>query len=207
MLLTAITLARPLLLGSGSPRRRAILQGLGIPIEVSPANTDEDVGIVDPDHFLDRVVSDKLTAASLELDRRTHCAAVLVADTIVVLDGEILGKPRDVAHAAELVGRLSGRSHVVFTRYAIRAGTETVTRTVDSQVTMRQLSFEAVRRYAQTGEGADKAGAYAIQGIGAFLVRSIQGSYTNVVGLPSCEVVEDLEQLGLLAGFPLELDP
>jgi septum formation protein len=199
---SVIATSSPLLLGSGSPRRRDILQGLGIPIEISPANTDEEVGIDDPERYLDRVVSDKLDASSRELERRTHCAAVLVADTIVVLDDEILGKPRDVAHATELLLRLAGRTHSVFTRYAIRAASRTVARTVTSQVTMRELSPEAVRGYAETGEGADKAGSYAIQGIGAFLVRSIQGSYTNVVGLPSCEVVEDLEQLGLLHGFP-----
>jgi septum formation protein len=199
----AITPSTPLLLGSGSPRRRDILRGLGIPIEVSPANTDEDVDIADPARFLERVVGDKLVAARRELERRAHCAAVLVADTIVVLDDEILGKPRDTSHAAELVSRLSGRSHTVFTRYAVGAGTETVARTVESQVVMRALSQQAVQRYAETGEGADKAGAYAIQGIGAFLVRSIVGSYTNVVGLPSCEVVEDFERMGLLDGFPL----
>lgn len=197
-----ISATSPLLLGSGSPRRRDILVGLGIPIEVSPANTDEDVGLTDPERFLHRVVADKLAAATAELERRAYCVAVLVADTIVVLDGHILGKPRDGAHAAELVARLSGRTHGVFTRYAIRADGEVVARTVGSRVTMRALSPEAARRYADTGEGADKAGAYAIQGVGAFLVRSIEGSYTNVVGLPSCEVVEDLERLGLIEGFP-----
>jgi septum formation protein len=198
----AITPTSPLLLGSGSPRRRDILTGLGIAIEVSPANTDEDVGIREPERFLERVVGDKLAAAKQELVRRPHCVAALVADTIVVLDGDILGKPRDPTHAAELVSRLAGRTHVVFTRYAIAARSELVSRTVASRVTMRSLSPDQARRYADTGEGADKAGAYAIQGIGAFLVRSIDGSYTNVVGLPSSEVVEDLERLGLLPGFP-----
>jgi septum formation protein len=190
----------PLLLGSQSARRRDILIGLGIPIEIRPANTDEDVGLTEPHAFLERVVDDKLEGAKALSE--AHFPAVLVADTIVVLDGEILGKPRDVAHAAELVSRLAGRSHTVFTRYALASDAGTVARTVESRVTMRAVSADVARRYAETCEGLDKAGAYAIQGIGAFLVRAIDGSYTNVVGLPASEVVLDLEAQGLLTAFP-----
>jgi septum formation protein len=190
----------PLLLGSQSARRREILEGLGIPIEVRPANTDENVGIEAPHPFLERVVADKLEAA--EHLGEGAFPAILVADTIVVLDGEVLGKPRDVEHAAELVSRLAGKSHTVLTRYALKSAANVRFRTVESRVHMRAATTELVRRYAATGEGLDKAGAYAIQGIGSFLVRAIEGSYTNVVGLPACEVVEDLEAEGLLSGFP-----
>jgi septum formation protein len=128
-----------------------------------------------------------------------------VADTIVVLDGDVLGKPRDVADAEALLKRLSGRTHTVYTRYALAAADAAepaLERTVASQVTLRAAEPEELARYAATREGLDKAGAYAVQGIGAFLVEAISGSYTNVVGLPVCEVVLDLKRLGLLAGFP-----
>src|SRR5690606_23728045 len=97
-----------------------------------------------------------------------------------------------------LVSRLAGNTHTVLTRYALSAGGRVWARTVETRVHMRALSAEAARRYAETREGLDKAGAYAIQGTGAFLVRRIEGSYSNVVGLPACEVVEDLESAGLL---------
>jgi septum formation protein len=123
-----------------------------------------------------------------------------------VLDEDILGKPRDREEAAELVSRLAGRSHVVRTRYALSVAPELsrpwVERTVESIVTMRSASRDEVRRYAETGEGLDKAGAYAAQGIGAFLIQRIEGSFSNVVGLPACEIVLDLEASGILMGFP-----
>lgn len=191
----------PLLLASGSPRRRELLTGLGIPLLVRPADADEDVDEEDPHALIERVVERKLAAALDAVVPGDTFAALLVADTIVVLDGEVMGKPRDVAHATTLVRRLAGRTHTVFTRYAVRART-TVLRTIQSRVTMASVSEDTIARYAATGEGLDKAGAYAVQGIGAFLVRSIEGSYSNVVGLPVCEVVEDLERLELLKDFP-----
>jgi septum formation protein len=103
------------------------------------------------------------------------------------------------------VGRIVGRTHRVFTRYAITHADGTAparARTVESAVTMRSASNEEVARYAATGEGLDKAGAYAAQGIGAFLIERIDGSYSNVIGLPICEVVVDLTSMGLLAAFP-----
>jgi septum formation protein len=134
-------------------------------------------------------------------------SSLLVADTIVVLDDEILGKPTDVSHAEALLTRIVGRAHTVITRYAISVTPDLekprVARSVESRVTMRAASPVEVRDYAATGEGLDKAGAYAAQGIGAFLVARIDGSFTNVVGLPACEVVEDLLALGLLTRFPL----
>ena len=132
---------------------------------------------------------------------------MLVADTIVVVDESILGKPRDVAEARQLLSRIVGRTHVVRTRYAIAVGPDlertAVARTVESRVTMRAADAGVVARYAATGEGLDKAGAYAGQGIGAFLVERIDGSFSNVVGLPACEVVLDLERLGIVQDYPL----
>jgi septum formation protein len=195
---------RPLILGSASPRRRDILSGLGIPITVLPADVDEALAPKEaPLAYVERIVATKLAAVAVRA-RGTRGAAFLVADTIVVLDEQVLGKPVDVADAETLLRRLSGREHRVHTRYALAApnGETLAARTVTSDVRLRAAPAEQLAGYARTGEGLDKAGAYAVQGIGAFLVESIHGSYSNVVGLPACEVVADLLATGLLERFP-----
>ena len=198
---------RPLVLGSASPRRQQLLQGLGIPIRVVPGNVEETERPGEsPEAYLERVVADKLGEVASQLDGCRDFAGLLVADTIVVIDDKILGKPGSEADACALLGLLVGRTHRVDTRYAVaraeRPSLEVVSRTVKSYVTLRPASDDEVRRYARTGEGLDKAGAYAAQGIGAFLIERIEGSYTNVVGLPTCEVVLDLRHTGLLENFP-----
>jgi septum formation protein len=199
----------PLVLGSASPRRHDILASLGIPFHVISGTIDESPSALEGPHgYLDRIVSTKLAdvAAKIAGSGRAF-AGLVVADTIVVIDGRILGKPSDRSDAAELVSRLVGRSHTVMTRYAIAAspafGQAARARTVETVVTMRGASVPEIRAYAETGEGLDKAGAYAAQGIGTFLISRIDGSFANVVGLPACELVEDLLALGLLPEFPL----
>jgi septum formation protein len=197
----------PLVLGSASPRRRDILAGLGLPFSVVPAELSEERGASESaEGYLERIVNDKLTAVAQRLAGRDDYAALLVADTIVVLDGDILGKPKTTDEAEALVWRLVGRTHLVRTGYALACaaapGVAKRYRLVESRVSMRAASRNEVRRYAETGEGMDKAGAYAAQGIGAFLVERIEGSYHNVVGLPACEVISDLVDLGLLEHFP-----
>jgi septum formation protein len=198
-----------LLLGSGSPRRREILANLRIPcvVHVAPADESTLPGEA-PAPYLRRIVHAKLAAvarvfapgagASAEV---AGAAAVLVADTSVIDGGAILGKPGDVAEAEAMIRRLAGRTHEVWTRFAIGSADEAsrVLReeTVVTRVTFRPLSAAQVRAYAESGEGTDKAGAYAVQGLGAGLVSRIEGSYTNVVGLPACEVLVALEELGL----------
>lgn len=196
----------PLVLGSASPRRREILTALGIPIRALPADVVEDVETGEaPLAYLERIVGDKLRAVGDRLGAG-KCPGTLVADTTVVLDATILGKPLDVDDAERLLQRLVGRTHEVYTRYALALGDDPWTPvragTICSKVTLRKASPGEVRRYAETGEGLDKAGAYAAQGIGAFLVSCIEGSYSNVVGLPACEVVLDLVEIGLLPRFP-----
>jgi len=196
----------PLILGSGSPRRRQILGELGILHRVQPAETAEEIWPHEtPTDYVKRVVREKLEAVAARVGGDPF-AGVLVADTVVVLDGQVLGKPRDVSEAAQLVGRLVGRTHTVLTRYAISTAEGPTTpvrvRTVSSAVTMRAASAREVAAYAQTGEGLDKAGAYAVQGLGSFLIERIEGSYSNVIGLPACEVVLDLCGAGLLERFP-----
>ncbi len=198
---------RPLLLGSQSPRRRDILLGLGIPIVVRPASVDEATVRGERVHdYLERVVDAKLKAVASALTQMEAVGA-LVADTVVVVDGRILGKPGDEREAVELLEQLAGREHRVLTRFAIAAARApalaVASNTVESRVIMRSATREELERYAATGEGLDKAGAYAVQGLGAFLVERIHGSYSNVIGLPACEVVVELGHAGLLDSFPM----
>lgn len=199
---TVIDASSPLVLGSGSPRRREIISALGLPFRVLAADIDESVGVGElalP--YLERVAAEKLAGVRQRLAGAPH-AAVLVADTSVVVDGEVLGKPSDEADAVRLFSRIAGRAHTVFTRYAIGlpgdAGAR-VARTVATEVHVRAASVEEIRAYAATGEGLDKAGAYAAQGIGSFFIERVVGSYSNVVGLPACEVLADLRALGLVS--------
>jgi septum formation protein len=199
-----VSASAPLILGSASPRRREILASLGISHEVLAAAIDESARDGEPpDAYLERIVLAKLAGVSACLAGRA-AAAILVADTSVVLGSEIFGKPVDVADAERLVGRLVGRAHRVLTRYALGApdGSLLVARTISTDVWMRQADATEIAGYARSGEGLDKAGGYAIQGLGAFLVERIVGSYSNVVGLPACELVVDLKQHGLLGSFP-----
>lgn len=201
-----LTDASPLLLASGSPRRREILTSLAIPIVVHAVDVDESVLPGEAaDAYLERVVAAKLAAAyeRVDVDAALRvAAAILVADTSVVVDGDVLGKPADVDEAEAMIARLAGRTHEVWTRFAIatpdvrpRALRE---ERVVTRVTFRALSPVRIRAYAETREGFDKAGGYAVQGRGAALVARIDGSYTNVVGLPACEVSVALEGLGLV---------
>lgn len=210
-----ISATRPLLLGSASPRRRDILASLRVPFVVLAADIVEDVLPGEsPPVYLERIGLGKVEGVWARLEREgapaaapDGVAAVLVADTTVVVDDTIVGKPADTAEAAATLSRLVGRSHEVFTRYLIaRArrgpGAVLAARTVRTEVRLRRASAAEVNAYARTGEGLDKAGAYAAQGIGSFLVEGVTGSYSNVVGLPACELVSDLSSLGLLGVFP-----
>jgi len=200
-----ISAETPLVLGSASPRRKDILSGLGLPIRVEPADIPEHVELGEPAlEYVSRIVAAKLAAVAARAN--AAFAAILVADTVVVIDGDVLGKPTDTADAARLLRRIVGRTHTVYTRYAISlADAPSVARvahTVATEVSLRAASADEVSRYAASGEGLDKAGAYAAQGLGSFLIERIVGSYSNVVGLPACEVVLDLRTLGLLGHFP-----
>jgi septum formation protein len=178
-----------LILASGSPRRRDFLAELGLAFEVRVTDIDEIPRPGEqPVDFVARLAREKAQAVDLS------SAWVLAADTVVVLDGEILGKPEDENEAFAMLMRLSGRWHEVWTGFSLWRGAtgELYTKTVCTRVRFLPLTPELCRAYVRTGEPLDKAGAYGIQGKGCFLVPEISGSYTNVVGLPMTEVLEAL---------------
>ena len=184
-----------LILASASPRRQEILSSAGIDFEIIPSEVDESIsGRESPGGHVVRLARMKAADASNGRDEQW----VLGADTVVVIDGIILGKPRDRRDAEKMLRRLSGREHRVVTGYCIMRGSSRESREgkVTSRVRIKTLSPREIRWYLDTGEPFDKAGAYAIQGKAAFMIREIRGSYTNVVGLPLTEVVEALEELG-----------
>jgi septum formation protein len=194
-------------LASASPRRQELLRQIGLDFVLLPQDIDESrLAGEDPQAYVSRVALAKATAAWHD-PRRPAELAVLAADTTVVSDGEILGKPQSLSEATSMLERLSGRTHEVMTAIAMQeAGAERQqVRTVVSQVTFRTLSQEEIIAYWQTGEPRDKAGAYAIQGLGAMFVSRMEGSYTNVVGLPLFEMLQllsatGISSLSLLAG-------
>jgi septum formation protein len=192
--------SRPLILASGSPRRRELLHELGLPFQVIVSEVPE--AITPELKPADQAVTLAMQKAAA-VAARLEVGLVLGADTLVVLDGDILGKPADDADAAAMLRRLSGREHQVVTGLAlinVATGTRS-TSSVTSTVRFRLLSDEEIAAYVASGEPRDKAGAYAIQGLGGGLITELQGCYTNVVGLPLCEVAALLAD----AGQPLPL--
>jgi len=129
---------------------------------------------------------------------------VLAADTVVFSDGRILGKPKDLEEARVMLSALSGRVHEVVTSFCWYHGSRKVryVRSVESRVEFKNLTKDEIERYVRLGEPMDKAGAYAVQGLGAFMVRAVHGSYSNVVGLPLAEVIEAMVELEIIPGFP-----
>ena len=199
-----------IVLASGSPRRRELLAGLGVAFEVDVPDVDEE-----------RAPGEDAPAMVLRLARAKAAAVaarwaasparvpafggggaapaplVIAADTTVVIDGEVLEKPRDVAEATAFVARLAGRVHEVHTGHALRLGDREVAEVRTTRVRFRPLDPDEVRAYAATGEGLDKAGAYAIQGRGAALIEGIEGCYGTVVGLSLPWLVVAARRLGV----------
>ncbi|MFH1092478.1 MAG: nucleoside triphosphate pyrophosphatase [Pseudomonadota bacterium] len=186
-----------LILASASPRRRELLAWAGVEFEVWPAQVEETV--LPGETPQDNVRRLALAKAKEAAARFPH-SWVLSADTIVVLDGRIMGKPGNETRAADMLRRLSGRVHLVMTGFCLLApqsGPQVVDH-VETEVEFRELSDRDIARYIASGEVWDKAGAYAVQGQGAGLVSRIKGSYTNVIGLPLAEVLGRLKDFGLL---------
>lgn len=185
-----------LVLASASPRRRELLGRLGLTPVIRPADLDESpLPSEAPDALVLRSATAKAAASAATGDPGVD-EVVLAADTEVVLDGRALGKPADATDATAMLRSLAGRTHAVVTGLAARRGTDVVTARVTTEVTFRALSPEDIAWYVATGEPDDKAGAYAIQGSGAVLVDRINGSDTNVIGLPLPATVALLRAVG-----------
>jgi septum formation protein len=202
-------------LASASPRRSALLDQIGVPHRVHAVDVDETArGGEGPEQYVRRLAVlkaetlwQKLAAAQRQPAAHgcanaagAGCAgvAVLGADTAVVLDAQILGKPRDEADCVRMLGLLSARTHQVFTAVALRASS-CQTRVNVSEVTFRKLGDEEIRRYWRSGEPADKAGGYAVQGRAALFIERIAGSYSGIMGLPLFETGELLAAIGARA--------
>lgn len=184
-----------LVLASASPRRRELLESAGIAFSVAVADIDESPQPgEEPVGYVLRLAEEKARAASLASSGRWFIGA----DTIVVFAGEILGKPVDAADARRMLLSLSGSCHEVITGYAVfdRLEGRVMREAVRTEVTFAELGSDEIDAYIATGCPFDKAGAYAIQGGAAYMVQRIDGSYTNVVGLPLCEVVATLRVMG-----------
>lgn len=185
-----------LILASASPRRRELLQQAGVTFTIIPSNTDEDIRPGEaPEVYALRVAREKAT----DVATRQPGNWVLGADTIVVIDETILGKPRDAADGFRMLRLLSGRTHRVMTAFVLLApnGQMYTSQVVTSQVTFKALADTQIQEYLATGEPGDKAGAYAVQGLGGTFVERVEGSYNNVVGLPLEEVLTVLRNAGL----------
>lgn len=183
-----------LILASASPRRRELLAQVGVRHAVQVADIDESVLAGEtPAAYVERLARAKAVAVA----PRAGGLAVLGADTTVVVDDEILGKPVDAADAESMLRRLAGREHRVLTAVAVCRGDRLSSCVSATRVWFRPLDDVRIARYVATGEPMDKAGAYGIQGLGAALVARIDGSYTGVVGLPLAETCELLEAFGV----------
>jgi len=186
-----------LILASKSPRRSDLLEQAGLTFSVIPSDFDEStVAMSDPDSYVIALAEYK----AIDISEKHPASWVIGADTIVLIDRNILGKPGSKEEARDMLQRLSGKTHQVLTGYCIccKKKNRFFSETIKTDVRFKKLSDAEIEWYIQTEEPFDKAGAYAIQGLGTFLVKRINGSYTNVVGLPVCEVIELLIKEGVI---------
>ncbi len=184
------------ILASASPRRRELLASIGLDFEVLPSHVPEvhQEGEA-PEEYVARLSRDKARALASEHPDRW----IIAADTTVLLGEELLEKPADAADAARMLGTIAGKTHVVYTGVTVENVSRDYreTRVAESEVRMLPLAPDEIEWYVRTGEPLDKAGAYAVQGIGAMFIDSIHGSYTNVVGLPLATLFQMLRRAGI----------
>jgi septum formation protein len=191
-----VNLMEHLILASSSPRRKELLENIHLTFEVSSSDVDESF----PDGLSPDVVVKLLAERKAKaVAANNPTAFVLGADTIVVLEGTVLGKPNDEAEAADMLRKLSGKTHEVYTGVAIVSPNDAISFYEKTTVTFWELTETEINMYVSSGEPLDKAGAYGIQQLGSFLVKEIQGDYFSVVGLPISRTVRELRR----AGFPL----
>jgi septum formation protein len=187
----------PLILASASPRRKEYLNRLGLTYQVIPASIDE---TAEPGELPHRFAMRMAATKARQIAKTHHEACVIGADTVVALNQNIFGKPRDQQEAMAMLTALQGRTHEVTTGFAIVSSNQTIEEVdaVTTQVTFGTFAEATLQGYIDSGEPMDKAGAYGIQGIGSFLVQSLNGSCSNVVGLPIYALVQALLKHGLL---------
>lgn len=186
-------MTEPIILASASPRRREILTTLGIAHRILVSDADESLPDgLSPAEAVETLAARKAAAVAPMAGEED---IILAADTVVSIDGDILGKPHDAAEAAAMLRRLSGRVHTVYTGVALRRGGRVTVAHEATAVRFAPLGEDEIAAYIATGEPADKAGAYAIQGRGAAFVEGIEGDYFNVVGLPARRVVTMLADM------------
>jgi septum formation protein len=192
-----------LVLASASPRRRELLEQLGLVLEVTPANVDETPRPSErPADYVRRVAAAKCDAVANNRPADRPPLPVLAADTIVIVDDQILGQPADEADARRMLQLLAGRRHDVTTAYRISFGGRMLERAVTTTVSFRALRPAEVDAYVASGEWRGKAGGYAVQGRAGAFVPELRGSHTNVIGLPVAEVLADLQALEALPRYP-----
>ncbi|OLO40537.1 septum formation inhibitor Maf [Alkalihalophilus pseudofirmus] len=189
---------KPFVLASGSPRRKELLEQAQISFTVQTSDVDE---TIDPNLSSKELVQSLAYQKAEAVFAMNQNAVVLGADTIVVLDGQVLGKPNDRNHAREMLLSLSGKKHSVLTGVSILSQEQQRTFFVETYVQFWELSNKEIERYLDTNEPFDKAGAYGIQGFGATLVKEISGDYFSVVGLPLALTVRELIHFGITPNF------
>jgi septum formation protein len=187
---------KKIILASASPRRKEILGLTGLPFTVDPGEYEEDRESPMEPHRLARHLSVQKAKA---VSGKYRDALIIAADTFILDRGKILGKPHTPEEAGRMLKMLGGRSHSVVTGYTIldTASGREITRSVETKVWFKKMTVEEIDAYVQTKEPLDKAGAYAIQGLGAVIVKKIEGDYLNVVGLPLFDLVESLKKFGI----------
>jgi septum formation protein len=187
---------RRIVLASGSPRRRALLEQIGLKFEVEPSEFPENPSKkLSPSALVKHLSQEKAKAVAPKFPD----ALIIAADTIGVIHGRTIGKPEDADGARKMLNLLSGRTHRVITGFTLldTSSGRILTQTVKTEVTFRKLSAGAIDAYVATGEPLDKDGAYAIQGVGAVLVKEIRGDYFNVTGLPLSALAAALKKFGV----------
>ncbi len=182
------------ILGSKSPRRKDLLEEAGLKFEVISGDFDEAIDEPDPKLLVENLSYYK----AHEISEKNTDRWVLGADTVVYIDGTILEKPENKDYAREMISKLSGNKHTVLTGYTIYSPERHITKSVETSVYFKDLTEDEIEWYISTEEPYDKAGGYAIQGLGTFMIKGIEGSYSNVVGLPVSSVIESLISLKVI---------
>lgn len=187
---------KKIVLASASPRRKEILSITGLPFFVDPSGYEEELDHTVNPHDLAKDLSQ---GKALNIAGKYRNALIIAADTFIVFNGRLLGKPHTRAEAQKMLILLNGRSHSVITGYTVldTSTGKKITRSVETTVWFKKMSRAQIDAYVKTGEPLDKAGAYAIQGLGAMIVKKIEGDYMNVVGLPLSDLAESLKKFGI----------